>query len=335
MGKPLRVLIVEDTEDDALLLVRELERGGYNLTYERVDNREAMAQALERQTWDIVLADHAMPHFSGLAALVLLREKGLDVPFLAVSGAVGEELAIEFMKAGAHDFIMKDNLGRLNATIERELNEAQVRQELKQAKEAATERSRELGKRVTELQAMNQLNLRLINERVHLIEVQNRRLEQFRQLHQVAQEFCKAASMNELLNFVASHLSQVVGSDFTSMVIIAENGTLLSAAETWKMDQSLEERARPGGLTRSVIATGKPICLPNYPADPRSNPELVGRRIKSWAGVPLMAGGKVKGVLIARSLKEDAFAEDMEVLQAFAGWAEVALRRLEPAQLGK
>ncbi len=103
MGKPLRVLIVEDSEDDARLLLHELKRGGYDPTYERVETREAMAQALEKQAWDIVLADYAMPHFSGLAALVLFKEMGLDLPFIIVSGTIGEEFAVELMKAGAHD----------------------------------------------------------------------------------------------------------------------------------------------------------------------------------------------------------------------------------------
>ena len=165
MGKPLRVLIVEGTEDDALLLVRELERGGYNLTYERVDNREAMAQALEKQAWDIVLADHAMPHFSGLAALKLFKEKGLDLPFVIVSDSTVEEAAIELVKAGAHDFTIKGNLKRLNVAVERELKCAQMRRELKQAEEALAERTRELRRMATELEAVNQFNLRLIKER--------------------------------------------------------------------------------------------------------------------------------------------------------------------------
>ena len=124
MGIPLRVLIVEDSEDDALLLVRELQRGGYDVTFERVETAKAMAAALGRQEWDIVLADYTMPHFSGTAALELLRESGLDIPFIFVSGTIGEEIAVKAMKNGANDYLIKGNLKRLIPAIERELREA-------------------------------------------------------------------------------------------------------------------------------------------------------------------------------------------------------------------
>jgi len=164
-GKPLRVMLVGDSEDDAQLLMHELKRGGYDPTYERVETLEAMAQALERQASEIVLADYPMPAFSGLAALELFKERGLDLPFIIVSGSMGEEAATELVKAGAHDFIMKGNLKRLNVAVERELKCAQMRRELKQAEEALAERTQELRRIATELEAVNQFNLRLIKER--------------------------------------------------------------------------------------------------------------------------------------------------------------------------
>ena len=136
MTKPLRVLIVEDSEDDALLIVRELERGGYAPAFERVETGEAVSAALDRQAWDMVIADYALPHFSGLGALKLVNERGLDLPFIIVSGAVGEDAAVEAMKAGAHDYFMKNNVARLPAAVEQELHEAQVRKERKKANEA-------------------------------------------------------------------------------------------------------------------------------------------------------------------------------------------------------
>ena len=138
MSTPLSVLIVEDSEDDTLLLIRELRSGGYEPTFERVDTPEAMNAALE-QTWDIVIADYAMPHFSAPSALDMLKEKGLDLPFIIVSGAIGEETAVSMMKAGAHDYIMKGNVARLIPAIEREMRDAKVRQERKQAEEALRE----------------------------------------------------------------------------------------------------------------------------------------------------------------------------------------------------
>ena len=136
MSRPLRVLIVEDSKDDALLLLRQLRRGGYDPSFERVDTPAAMRAALDQQTWDIVIADYAMPHFSAPAALELLKAKEIDLPFIIVSGAIGEETAVAAMKTGAHDYMMKDNLARLSPAIERELYEADVRRRHKQAEEA-------------------------------------------------------------------------------------------------------------------------------------------------------------------------------------------------------
>src|SRR4030066_509592 len=124
MGAPLRVLIVEDSEEDTLLIVRELKRGGFDPIHERVETAKAMTAALESQSWDIVIADYVMPHFSGLEALKLFKESGLDLPFIIVSGSIGEDVAVEAMKSGAHDYLMKNNLARLVPTIQQELREA-------------------------------------------------------------------------------------------------------------------------------------------------------------------------------------------------------------------
>ena len=124
MNKPLHCLIVEDSENDTLLVVRQLRSGGYDVTWERVETAEAMRAALGRQPWDVVIADYSMPRFSGLAALELLKASGKGVPFIIVSGTIGEEEAVAAMKAGAHDYIMKGNLARLVPAMERELREA-------------------------------------------------------------------------------------------------------------------------------------------------------------------------------------------------------------------
>ncbi len=136
MGILLRVLIVEDSEDDTMLLGRELRRGGYEPMFKRVDTAIAMNAALEQQTWDIVLSDYSMPQFSAPAALRLLQKKELDLPFIIVSGVIGENTAVAAMKAGAHDFILKGNLARLVPAIERELRETAQRWERRQAEEA-------------------------------------------------------------------------------------------------------------------------------------------------------------------------------------------------------
>ena len=137
MDAPLRVLLVEDSENDALLLLRQLRRGGYEPSSRRVDTAAEMEAALEDQTWDLVISDHNMPAFNSLAALDLLRARGfVDLPFIIVSGRIGEDAAVSAMKAGAHDYIMKDNLARLNSAIERELREAGVRRSRREAEAA-------------------------------------------------------------------------------------------------------------------------------------------------------------------------------------------------------
>ncbi len=133
MNKPLRVLIVEDSEDDAELLVCELERSGYNLISKRVDTAVAMNAALDQECLDIVIADYTMPNFSAPAALTLLKEKELDLPFIIVSGSIGEDIAVTAMKAGAHDYVMKEKLARLAPAVERELREASERRKRREA----------------------------------------------------------------------------------------------------------------------------------------------------------------------------------------------------------
>ncbi|MBI5676424.1 MAG: PAS domain S-box protein [Nitrospirae bacterium] len=131
LKKPLRLLIVEDSEDDALLLLRELKKGGYMPVSERIETSEAMKTSLEKNRWDIIISDYVLPRFSGLAALNILKESGQDIPFIIVSGNIGEDIAVEAMKAGAHDYIIKGNLKRLIPAVERELREAGVRGERK------------------------------------------------------------------------------------------------------------------------------------------------------------------------------------------------------------
>ncbi|MBD1878985.1 MULTISPECIES: ATP-binding protein [unclassified Coleofasciculus] len=139
MNQPLRVLIVEDLEDDAELLLNELEHGGYEPIYERVDTAAAMNTALDKQHWDIVISDYSMPTFSAPAALTLLKDKGLDLPFIIVSGNIGEDVAVAAMKAGASDYLMKGKLARLIPAVERELREAVERRKRREAEQALRE----------------------------------------------------------------------------------------------------------------------------------------------------------------------------------------------------
>jgi PAS domain S-box-containing protein len=135
----LRVLIVEDSRDDFDLMVRELERGGFEVETVRVEDEPSMRAALEGRAWDAVLADYTMPRFNAHAALEVVRERGLDVPFLIVSASIGEETAVAAMHAGANDYIFKDNLSRLVPAVNRELREAEGRRARRDAEEALRE----------------------------------------------------------------------------------------------------------------------------------------------------------------------------------------------------
>ena len=126
MSRPLRVLLIEDSDFDAQLLLALLHRGGYEVTHARVETAEALREALA-EAWDIVIADYNLPQFDALAALEIVKASGQDVPFLIVSGGIGESTAVAAMKAGAHDYLMKGNLARLVPVVERELREAENR----------------------------------------------------------------------------------------------------------------------------------------------------------------------------------------------------------------
>ena len=135
MTQPLRLLLIEDSEDDALLVMRELSKNGFVLDHMLVDSPAALRSALDDGVWDIVITDHNMPGFNSEEALAMVREKNVDLPVIIVSGSIGEDIAVAAMKGGAHDYIMKGNLARLAPAIERELRDAQTRQAHRQAQQ--------------------------------------------------------------------------------------------------------------------------------------------------------------------------------------------------------
>jgi|GEM_PF-2026090 len=127
----LRVLIVDDSEDDTKLIIRKLRSEGYDPDWKRVDTSESMKSALEHEKWDVILCDYKMPLFSVHAALKIVQEENIDIPFILVSGTIGDETAMAAVKSGAHDYVMKGNLCKLAVTIEKEIGEAKNRRENK------------------------------------------------------------------------------------------------------------------------------------------------------------------------------------------------------------
>jgi PAS domain S-box-containing protein len=144
MGTPLQILIVEDSQDDAFLLLRELKRGSFQFEHSRVETLSNVVAALDRQPWDLIISDHTLPAFSSLHVLELINDRKLDIPFIIVSGTIGEDVAVKAMKAGAHDYVMKNHLARLLPSIERELREAGSRRAKRSAEEALRQSEQEL-----------------------------------------------------------------------------------------------------------------------------------------------------------------------------------------------
>ncbi len=172
LRRPLRALLVEDSHLDAELLARALNRGGFDLTWARVDTSEDMEQALQKEPWDLILCDHAMPRFSAPEALELLKRHNAEVPFIIVSGYIEEETAVAAMKAGAHDYVMKDRLARLVPAVERELRDAEVRRARAKSEEELRRAREELELRVeqrtADLKAANRKLENVIEERKRL-----------------------------------------------------------------------------------------------------------------------------------------------------------------------
>lgn len=149
MGKALRVLMVEDNDDDAFFIIHELKEGGYEPQYRRVEKLPEALQLLEQEQWDILLSDYHLPGFTGMDVVKAVMDMEVDIPVIVISGAIGEDTAVETMRAGAHDYIMKGNLKRLCPAIERELEQMQVYKERKRAKQQLVE-SEEKFRQLTE-----------------------------------------------------------------------------------------------------------------------------------------------------------------------------------------
>jgi PAS domain S-box-containing protein/putative nucleotidyltransferase with HDIG domain len=165
MNKKISILIVEDSEDDALLVIRQFKKENYDVISKRVETAYQMKTALEDASWDLVISDYNLPEFDAPSALTVLQKSGLDIPFIVVSGVIGEETAVALMKAGAHDYIMKGNLTRLIPAVDRELDEVQTRRAKQQAdkeiKQAAEEWVRTFDS-INDLVSIQDMDYRLV-----------------------------------------------------------------------------------------------------------------------------------------------------------------------------
>jgi PAS domain S-box-containing protein len=271
MSTPLRLLLAEDNEDDAWLLMRELRKAGYDVMCERVDTPVSFRDALEREEWDVVVSDFNFPRFSGNEALRIFKESGLDLPFIFVSGAIGEDAAVEAMKAGANDYVMKNNLARLGPAIERELREARERQRGHIAEEAM---------RTSEYKYRHLFES--MSDAAFLIETQSARIID-----------CNVRA--EKLTGLSR--SEILGRTQAEFLLGVEHFSTNGGRE--KMPEDCEARVVRGGMQTPVLASGSRIelygrqCLLMLFRDITSRKQLEEKLMQAQKleAIGLLAGG--------------------------------------------
>lgn len=162
----IKLLVVEDSADDLLLMVREIKRSGYTVSYKRVESEEDMRSALASDDWDMIISDYTMPCFSGIAALDVLKSIGLDIPLVIVSGTITDETAVSAMRSGAKDYLMKTNLKRLGPVVEREIRESRERLERRLTEESLKSREEEAARIREESEAATK---RFMRDTIHAV----------------------------------------------------------------------------------------------------------------------------------------------------------------------
>lgn len=347
MGPPLSILIVEDSEIDAELMAHHLRQAGLDLVFERVESAAEMSAALGRRAWDVVLADFSLPKFSAGEALALLQGGGLDIPFIVVSGVMREEAAIELMRNGAHDYLMKDNLSRLAPAVKREIAEVRERQAHRQA-EAELRRSAAENERA-------RAALISVLEDHRAAEAQIRRLNTaYATLSQTNEAIVRMASQAELFPRICRIAVETGGYLGARIGLVDEAGALQSQDfSAGALDGYFEririsaDPAQPGGQGPTAIALreGRPVYCDDFLNDPATAPwhELAREYgIRASAALPLRRRNFVVGALTLYSAEPHMFnaqtralLEEMakDISFALENYDREALRRLAEADL--
>jgi signal transduction histidine kinase/CheY-like chemotaxis protein len=296
MPTPLRVLILEDRPSDAELMVLELERAGFEPDWQRVDN-EADYLGQLRAAPDVILADHTLPQFSAPQALDLLKERGLDIPFIVVTGSISEEVAVERIKQGAADYVLKDRMMRLGPAVQHALEQKKLREQKRQAEE----------------------------------EIQ-RNLERIRALHEIDMAITSTLDLRTVLHFLLERIDVFLPySAATTVRLFNKETGLLEPEACWNINETVwkEGEGRSGrGLAQVVFETRASLMVRNVPVDPRARDrEFFGRYgLVSYLGVPLMAKREVVGVLGFYTKEEHEFSgEEIEFLSTLASQAAIAI----------
>ncbi len=292
--------MVEDSENDALLLLEELRAGGFELFCERVETREALNRALMQQSWDIVISDYTMPRFRGTEALQLVKELGLDIPFIFVSGTIQEETAVEAMRAGAHDYMMKGNLKRLVPAVTRELAEAEGRRKRRQA----------------------ETDLRLRDARI-------------RALHEINIAITSTLDLSSILTILLEKIEPLLPFSAAAICLYNKEKELLEPVACHNIDEEkwrLQARQEVGDLANTVFQSKAPLVIQNVQADPRiSDPEFYREQnLISYMGIPFIAKDEALGTLGLYTREEHQFSEDeKQLLNALAGQTAIAINNAQ------
>ncbi|MPZ76738.1 MAG: GAF domain-containing protein [Deltaproteobacteria bacterium] len=296
MSKHIRVLIVEDSEDDARLLVQQLRRGGFDPEFERLDTAEEMAAALAKQPWDLVISDYVMPHFSGIAALELSKKSALDIPFIIISGNIGEDVAVAAMKAGAHDYMMKGNVQRLIPSIERELREAEVRRQRRRAEEEV-----------------------------------KRNLDRIKALHEIDLAITSTLNLRAVLDVLLEKIDLVLPYSATTVRLFNKETRELEPVACRNINErEWKAISRKGldGLAKIVLDNQVSLTVANVQTDSRSAASEFARKegLLSYVGVPLIAKREILGLICFYTKKDHSFSDnEIEFLTTLAGQAAVAI----------
>ena len=246
MAQRLRLLLVEDNPNDAELLLRELRRAGFDPVWERVDSEQAYVDSLSPDI-EIILSDYSMPQFDGLRALKLMQEHDLEIPFIVVSGAIGEEVAVEAMRSGANDYLMKGNLAKLGPTIKRELNEAENRRARRRAEAALREsedRHRDLIEHSRDLICTHDLTGRILSVNQTAAELLG--YDQETLLNKNIKEILFSGSENEFDNYIAE--LRKTGSAQGTMPV----QTRVGERRVWDYSNTLRTEGVPVPIVRTM-----------------------------------------------------------------------------------
>jgi signal transduction histidine kinase/DNA-binding response OmpR family regulator len=296
--RQLRVLLVEDSVDDAELLLRELQRSGYDIHWQRVETADSMHSALQ-EAWDVIIADYAVPGFGALGALKVMQEQQLDIPFIIVSGRVGEETAVKAMKAGAHDYIMKGQWMRLLPAVEREIAEARGR------------RQRQLVSAKVEAQTRN---LTLLNE--------------------ITRAAAGVLDFDQMLQVLADRLGELLEADscFISLWDKDKGIPIPIAAYGSLRDSYRQVSVRPGEptITEAVLKLGQVMAIPDVLETPHLLSQRLAHKFPSRAllGLPLIAGDeKLGAALIAFNHPHNFTPEEIARGEQAAGQIAVAVAK--------